>query len=239
MLHITLPNNRKYSFETHRPSNMLIDFGTYGNGSIDWRPEGLHLYEIAEQLHIVQPLAGEIDGSLFPMNTFITQDCRVKFITSETAVGRKILKATGIFLLAYAAKQIMPHQLQRLRGAMLSTSTFCYDFIVNDNYNITDAEIADMQNYLDNLLTSTVFIKKKYEPYYQIRKQFQQLNEPYLIQRIDENDNGGPVAVYRINDFAEPMDDFLIGNLDMIQQIRIMQVENGLTRCRISAEIIV
>ena len=128
MLNISLQNGVRYQLEK-RDNVRIKNEGTYGNGSIDWTARGLSLFEIAEQIGISNVIAGQMEGELCSLDTFVTNDCDVKFITMDDTEGKKMLRRTAIFLLTYAVKKAMPAGIQRLGGNMQSAFCISTDFI--------------------------------------------------------------------------------------------------------------
>ncbi|MBO5141143.1 MAG: hypothetical protein J6B76_10915 [Peptococcaceae bacterium] len=231
--------NQIYQFIPH-DNIKLKNEGTYGNGSIDWAPRGLSLDQIAAQVGVLQPIAARINKKIVPLDTFITKNCEVEFITLSDAEGQMMLRRTGIFLLNYAAMQVFPSDYQLIESNMLSQYTVYTDFILPEAACITDADLESIQNVIIKILQEDTKIVAKKLPYFRAVREAKALNRLYLLRSIEMNDDGSsPVSVYMLHDYFDLDSEPLLLDIQMIKELKNLRVEKKFDRNRIIAELCV
>ena len=218
---------------------VLKNEGTYGNGSIDWGARGLFLSDIAQQIGVFQPLAAQIDNIMYPLNSFITNDCTVDFISLDDREGMQMLHRTGRYLLNYAVKQILHDDVQRIGGGIQSAFVIYGDFILQLGEKITAVELLQIQKCLDETVKQNIVINSRKLPYYSTVKELINAGEHHLVRVIEENDDNGPVQVYKMGEYYDLDNGILLSSLEIIKQIKIIHIDDAPTRLRISAEIII
>ena len=202
MLNVCLQNGVQYQLEK-KDNVRLKNEGTYGNGSIDWAAQGLHLSEIAEQIGVSNVIAAKIEGELCSLDTFVTKDCTIKFITLDDIEGKEMLRRTAIFLLTYAVKKAMPAGIQRLGSNMQSAFCVSADFILPVKMQVTDINLEHIQKQLDIVLANEPKIITKKMAYYTALRLLEKEREYYQIKQLELNDDGGPVPTYMLDEYFD------------------------------------
>ncbi len=237
MIKITVPNRKTY-YLSKKDNVQLKNEGTYGNGSIDWGVRGLYLYEIAEQIGVKNPVAAKIKKKVYPMDTFITQDCKINFIDVQSSDGQKILTRTGCFLLGYGVKKIFSSEIIRLGSNIKRLPIIHTDFILPSGKEVADIDLKMIEQKIIQILLSGKQIEAHILPYYDAVKRLNMMHEEYMIEKIEKNDDGGPVAVDVLDDYFDLHSGIQLPNLQLLKGINILDVENTVTRCRIYAELV-
>ena len=217
----------------------LKNEGTYGNGSIDWGARGLYLYDIAQQVGIECAIAANVNHELCPMDTFIKQNCKVDFITLADNEGEKILMRTGEFLLAYGAKKVYGSELQKVGNYVDRQRIIYTEFVLSETKNISETELTAIRQNIEDILCSDKTIQRKILPYYAAMRKLKDVNEHYLMEQIDEQDDGGPVLVNVLGGYFALNTGLLLPDLHLIKELKLLRVERTAMRCRIYAEIVI
>ncbi len=232
MLNITLTDGRQFQLETVSPV-ALKNEGTYGNGSIDWEDEGLHLYEIAAQIGIEGALAALVNGQLSPMTAFIKRDSTLQYVMADDETGKAMIHRTALFLLAYGIKSLAT-PCKRVKGTVDNGLVY-YDFVVEGNQFSAEA-LKDAESAILSAISSNYPVGSRKFPYFKSKKELLATGETYLLDYIDEHDDYGPVVMQVMNNFADLDQGLLLGDLSILKAVHLTQEpQDGF--CRVYATV--
>ena len=226
MLRVTLTPGKVYELRAKSPVQLVSGRGTYGNGSIDWGPEGLTVAEILAQTGAAQGqrvLAALVDGQLVRKDAFITRDCQLEAVTAESAAGRAMLARTGMFLLAYGVSGL-GKDYQRL-GGQADAERFYYA-VRPAGQGISAADLAAVQGRIDQALAEGWPITARKLPYQRAVRYFKEQGEDDILRRLAKADDGGAVSVQLMGDFCEPGEAQLVESMADMQPVQIMEAED-------------
>ena len=226
MLHIALTDGRTFELETVSPV-ALKNEGTYGNGSIDWEDEGLYLYDIAAQIGIQNALAALVNGQLMPLSTFIKKDCTLQYVMADDEAGKAMINRTALFLTAYGINSLAK-PCKRIKGN-IENNTVYYDFELPENESFADADLAKAEQAISDAITQNYAIGRRKFPYYTSKKELLSQGETYISDYIDAHDDYGPVVMQVMNNFADPDQGLLLGDLSILKAVHLTQEQNGNT----------
>ena len=235
MLKITM-NEKEYLLQK-KDNVQLKNEGTYGNGSIDWGARGLYLYEIAEQLNVKHPVAALVEGTISVLNTFITKDSKVMFLTSEDEEGQKILARTGEFLLCYGVYSTLAPSVQRVGHGIEDGLIVYADVILPIDAPMTGLPLEEIQCNVDSIVQRGNTITTKKLAYFPVVRTLREVNELYMLEQIERLDDGGPVTVHMLESYFDLYHGLLLSDFQMIQQIKLLYAENDMNKWRIYAKV--
>jgi len=145
MLNIKLSDGRILELTPHQPLNVLNGEGdNWGNGSIDWLPDGLFLHEIVEQAGETRKIAAAVrDGAYITMDTFVAQDCTLQFVAADEPIGQKMMANTAKLLVGYAMYQLHPNY-----EYLQSDTPLLCGFVSPDDLLLTNEELTQLNERL-------------------------------------------------------------------------------------------
>jgi len=222
----------------HHSSGMIHQGGdAWGNGSIAWQKDGLFLYEIAQQLHVAQPLAAKVDGVMVPLQQFITADAQIDFITADCLEGKLILQRTAMFLLAFGVTSLQ-RACQRMQGGIVDEQTVYYDFLTSTDDVLTASDCQSVQREIHRALQSGNKIVPRMVPYHTALKNWTQHGEYQLIEKIKMyEDSGEPVPMQILESFFELNSGILLKELSLVKEFAVTQIEQMRTVSRVYGKI--
>lgn len=212
----------------------LINYGTYGNGSIEYGAESVYLREVAEQTGNAEALAVKINGELRSLDTLLAAESTIEFIMPQDKLGQEMLARSGLFLLGYALKRRWGDILRM--GGSFKGAELEYRFEAGSD--LADNAKDLLQQDIDELLLSPTKITAHKLPFYSCIAKLQASGEKYLVQQIMDNDDGGPIEALLLDDYFAPTDGIAAVDLRSIKAVKINEPVKEDGHYLIKAEIV-
>lgn len=222
MLHITLQDGKELELTTHRPLNVLNGEGdSWGNGSIDWLPDGLFLHEIVEQAGETRKIVAALrDGLYITMDTFVNQDCTLRFIAADEPIGQSMMTNTVKLLVSYAMYQLHPEY-----ECLQSDTPLLYGYVSPDDLLFSNEELTQLNEQLQIYLNNPPIIKTYLMPYIKVVKQLANQGQISQAKYLLAQDSYYPLRVHEIDSYIQLADDKPLIPLQYIPQIEIVAQE--------------
>lgn len=222
MIHVLLNKKQEYALDVAHTVELFHGRGTYGNGSIDWDKPAITLENVAKQTLQSHALIAAVDGQPCHLSRSIKTDCSVDFFDASSAPGKAAIFQTGIFLLGYGF-HLSEKNLHPVKGGMDGDLIY-YDFS-NALSEITPDIIKAATIRMRSALANHYTVKPGILPFHQVCRELTSAGNVALIQEIESRDDGGPVAVYMMNDYWELDHGLLLYHLSIISSISVASIE--------------
>lgn len=199
MLTITIEGGETYSMEAHIPMGRVNGEGdNYGNGHIDWNPDGLFLYEIIEKIEEEpkDPVVGAWrEGQFLPMNYFVCRDCTLKLETVSDEYGRKMWLETAELLTGYVMQTLYP-AFQKINSA----TPMQLAYVVEQAKETEALDLKDLNEALSKLIDeNTVSVETHLINPMKLIRKLEGQGQKNLAYTLYGTDCGEPILVHEMN----------------------------------------
>ncbi|MBQ2837855.1 MAG: hypothetical protein IJB37_05445 [Peptococcaceae bacterium] len=220
MLHITLEDGRMLELVPHRPLNVLNTEGdNWGNGSIDWLPDGLFLYEIVQQAGEERKIVAAVrDGVYITMDSFVDADCTLRFIAAESEDGRSMMDNTAKMLVNYAMHQLHPEYeyLQSDTPLLLGYSSA---------NGLSNEELQQLNAQLIAYKVNPPKINSYLMNYTRAAKCLAEQGAISQAKYLMAQDNCYPLRVHEIDGFIQIADEKPLITMEYMEQLEVVSQE--------------
>ena len=222
MLKITLKNRETLKFNPHRPPNVLNGRGdNWGNGSIDWLPDGLFLYEIVEQIYGKHKIVAAMrDDQYITMNTFVDEDCTLRFVLATEPEGQAMLNNTAKLLVNYTMHQLYPNY-----ESLKSDTPMLYSFVSPDVAGLSKESLENLNAKLATYKVNPPVMKSYLMSYNKAVKQIAQQGSISQAKYLMAQENLYPLYVHEIDGFIQISDGKPLIAMDHIETLSIVSQE--------------
>ena len=192
---------------------------TLKDGSQREYPDGITAIKIGEDLGsdiLKNALSVKIDSKVCELNTPITKDCKIEFLTFDTEEGKKTFWHTSSHVMAQAVKRLYPQTLLAIGPAI--DNGFYYDF---------DSDIVFSQEVIDKVEAE---MKKIVKEQYKLERfelprdkaiEFMK-DEPYKVELIEDLPEGEALSFYREGEFTDLCAGPHLTNTSKIKAFKLM-----------------
>ena len=143
--------------------------------------------------------AGEVDGEVVDLRHVIDKDCELSILTFEDEGGKGAFRHTTSHIMAQAIKRLYP-DVKLAIGPSIADG-FYYD--IDSENPITTEDLAkieaEMKKVVKEALPITRFTKSREEAI----AFFQEKNEPYKVELIEDLPEGSEISFYQQGEFVD------------------------------------
>ena len=143
--------------------------------------------------------AGELDGEVVDLRTVIDKDCELSILTFEDEGGKAAFRHTASHILAQALKRLYP-DVKLAIGPSIAEG-FYYDIDSETPIQADDLTKieAEMKKVVKEALPITRFTKPREEAI----AYFEEKNEPYKVELIQDLPEGAEISFYQQGEFVD------------------------------------
>jgi threonyl-tRNA synthetase len=148
-------------------------------------PEGTTLKEIVKALHPKNGnkyLAGKINGKLCDLNTPLTSDAEIEFISPEEEEGLKIMRHSAAHIMALAVKTLFPDVKLGI-GPAIDTG-FYYDF--DTKHTFTPEDLIKIEKTMQQIIKQNIAFERRELSKAEAKEFFTQAGEVYKVELIED-----------------------------------------------------
>ncbi len=144
-----------------------------------------------------ETLAVKVDGKISDLNTPITRDCEIKFLTFDDPEGREVYWHSSSHLMAHAIQSIFPEAKFGVGPAI--DEGFYYDIDINKT--LTPADLESIEKKMHEIAENDdPFIRKVIQKEDAL-KFFKEKKDPYKVEIIGALDEA--ISFYSEGDFTD------------------------------------
>jgi threonyl-tRNA synthetase len=206
MLHITLPDGSRRSFEG--PVTVAEVAGSIGAG----------LAKAA--------LAGKVDGKLVDTSHRIEADAALAIVTDKDADGLEIIRHSTAHLLAYAVKELFP-EAQVTIGPVIENG-FYYDFAYKRPF--TPEDLVAIEKRMGELAAKNEPVVRRVLPRDEAVEHFKGLGEHYKAEIIASIPSDQDVSLYREGNFEDLCRGPHVPSTGKLKHFKLMKVAGAYWR---------
>ncbi len=144
-------------------------------------------------------IAGEVNGKLIDTCIPINYDAEVTIITSKDSKGIDIIRHSFAHLVGHAVKQLYPSAKMAI-GPTIENG-FYYDIAYKDTF--TPADIEQIEKRIKELIIQNYDVEVEVVTKEDAIRTFQNREEPYKLQIIDEIASNEPIKLYRHQEYVD------------------------------------
>lgn len=160
---------------------------------------------VSEILHDIDPsltknaVAAVVNGEMWDWNRHVESDAELSAVTSDSAEGHALLLHSTAHLLAQAVKEFFPEAQMTIGPAI--ENRFYYDFDVEKPFS--DEDLKKIEHRMHQLSAENFVVKREVVLMENARKLFNEKNESYKVEMIDEFEHNEVVTTYSQGDFVD------------------------------------
>lgn len=175
---------------------------TLPDGSIKEHPAGITVFDATSD--ISKGLAREavgavINGEILGMADTIDKDGDLNVVKFEDDEGKEIFWHTASHVLALAVKRLFP-QVKFGIGPAIDNG-FYYDFDTDHTFSPEDLE--KIQAEMNKIIKEDIKLEKEILTREEALKLFEEQNEPYKLEIINDLDEDATISIYRLGEFVD------------------------------------
>jgi len=190
---------------------------------------GVSSYEIATQIgaRLAQDsIAVKVNCELYDINTKITEDSEIEFVTINSVEGHKILLHSTAHLMAQAVKILFPKAKVTIGPSI--DNRFYYDFDVEVPF--TEKDIDDIEDKMRELASQKQEITRCVMSRDEAIDLFKKIDESYKVDIISEIDPKEKITVYTQNSFIDLCRGPHLPNTGMIKYFKLLESSSAYWR---------
>ncbi len=165
-------------------------------------PSAVTVRDIAQQIGsglARATLAGCVDGRLYDYDDVIHSDATVRMITARDSEGVEIIRHSCAHLIGHAVKQLFP-AAQMAIGPVIEDG-FYYDIFIDSPFSPDDLQRIEQR--MADLIATQYDVRKKMTPREEALKIFQERNETYKQQLLNEMPDVQEVGLYYHQEYVD------------------------------------
>ena len=144
-------------------------------------------------------VVAKVNNTLVDLNTKLAKDCSLLLFTGDSEEGHDVLLHSTAHLMAQAVKLLYP-DVKITIGPTIENG-FYYDFDLDKGFSDEDLKIIESKmRELAN--SSQEIIREELTPF-QAKNIFEDLNESYKVEIINEIDPDDQISIYKQSDFID------------------------------------
>ena len=143
--------------------------------------------------------AGELDGEVVDLRTVIDKDCELSILTFEDEVGKAAFRHTASHILAQALKRLYP-DVKLALGPSIAEG-FYYD--IDSETPIQTNDLAKIEAEMKKVVKEALPITRFTKPREEAIAYFEEKNEPYKVELIQDLPEGAEISFYQQGEFVD------------------------------------
>jgi len=190
---------------------------------------GISSYEIANEIgaRLAQDsIAVKVNYKLHDINSNITEDSTLEFVTINSEEGHDILLHSTAHLMAQAVKDLFPKAKVTIGPAI--ENRFYYDFDVETPF--TEKDLGMIEDKMRELASQKQAIARLEMTRDEAIDMFKKMDEPYKVEIISEIDPKDKISVYRQNSFIDLCRGPHVPNTGMIKHFKLLESSSAYWR---------
>ena len=175
---------------------------TLKDGSCKEYQDPKSVYEIA--LDISEGLArmataGEMDGEVVDLRTVVDHDCELNILTFNDEKGKGAFRHTASHIMAQAIKRLYPETKLAIGPSI--AEGFYYD--VDRETPFTAEDLEKIEDEMKKIVKENLEIKRYTMPRDEAIAYFQEKEEPYKVELIEDLPEGEEISFYSQGEFTD------------------------------------
>ena len=170
--------------------NIILQDGKKLN--FEKKVDGLKIAEKISSSLAKQALIMEVDGELKDLNHEITQDCRVRIITSKNKEGLEVIRHDAAHIMAMAVQQLFPGT-QVTIGPVIENG-FYYDFARKEPF--TSDDLIKIEKRMSEIIDQDVKTKREVWERKKAITHFKKIGEKYKAEIIESIPESEELSIY-------------------------------------------
>lgn len=175
---------------------------TLKDGSCKEYQDPKSVYEIA--LDISEGLArmataGEMDGEVVDLRTVVDHDCELNILTFNDEKGKGAFRHTASHIMAQAIKRLYPETKLAIGPSI--AEGFYYD--VDRETPFTAEDLEKIEDEMKKIVKENLEIKRYTMPRDEAIAYFQDKEEPYKVELIEDLPEGEEISFYSQGEFTD------------------------------------
>ncbi|QUL98466.1 MAG: threonine--tRNA ligase [Candidatus Fermentithermobacillus carboniphilus] len=173
---------------------------------VSWQDEKASLPEGATFLDVKKAFGWKndvlmvlVDGKPRELRDKVPGDCSVEPLTFRDEAARNALRHSTAHILAQAVKRLYPET--RLGIGPSIEDGFYYDFDAPVAFG--PDELEKIEEEMKRIISENEPIVREFVEKAEARKIFQERNEPYKLEILEEIPDGEPISIYRQGEFVD------------------------------------
>ena len=143
--------------------------------------------------------AGELDGEVVDLRTVIDKDCELSILTFEDEGGKAAFRHTASHILAQALKRLYP-DVKLAIGPYIAEG-FYYD--IDSETPIQTDDLAKIEAEMKKVVKEALPITRFTKPREEAIAYFEEKNEPYKVELIQDLPEGAEISFYQQGEFVD------------------------------------
>ncbi|MEE0425588.1 MAG: threonine--tRNA ligase [Blautia sp.] len=143
--------------------------------------------------------AGELDGEVVDLRTVIDKDCELSILTFEDEGGKAAFRHTASHILAQALKRLYP-DVKLAIGPSIAEG-FYYD--IDSETPIQTDDLAKIEAEMKKVVKEALPITRFTKPREEAIAYFEEKNEPYKVELIQDLPEGAEISFYQQGEFVD------------------------------------
>ena len=143
--------------------------------------------------------AGELDGEVVDLRTVIDKDCELSILTFEDEGGKAAFRHTASHILAQALKRLYP-DVKLAIGPSIAEG-FYYD--IDSETPIQTNDLAKIEAEMKKVVKEALPITRFTKPREEAIAYFEEKNEPYKVELIQDLPEGAEISFYQQGEFVD------------------------------------
>ncbi len=143
--------------------------------------------------------AGELDGEVVDLRTVIDKDCELSILTFEDEGGKAAFRHTASHILAQALKRLYP-DVKLAIGPSIAEG-FYYD--IDSETPIQADDLAKIEAEMKKVVKEALPITRFTKPREEAIAYFEEKNEPYKVELIQDLPEGAEISFYQQGEFVD------------------------------------
>lgn len=174
---------------------------TLKDGSTREYDQSKSIYEIAQDISeglARVACAGEVDGEVRDLRTVLDHDCTLNILTAGDEKGLAALRHTASHVLAEAVKRLYPDAKLAI-GPSIDTG-FYYDF---EHEPFSQEDLEEIEKEMKRIIKKGARLERFTKPRDQAIAYFQEKEEPYKVELIQDLPEDAEISFYSQGDFTD------------------------------------
>ena len=175
---------------------------TLKDGSVKEYEQAKSVFDIAKDISeglARVACAGEIDGERVDLRTMVDKDCSLNILTFEDKGGRDAFRHTAAHIMAQAIKRLYPETKLAIGPSI--DDGFYYD--VDSEKVLTTDDFAAIEAEMKKIVKENLTLERFELPREEAIKFYQEKNEPYKVELIEDLPEDAVISLYRQGEFTD------------------------------------
>lgn len=202
---------------------------TFPDGNSREFPNGITAKAVAESISgrlAEESLAVEVNGRVKDLNTPITYDAVVSFLTFNDDKGKEVYWHSSSHLMAHAVQSLFPEAKFGVGPAI--DSGFYYDIDINSN--LTEDDLRKIENKMMELSKQDNSFQRSELPREKALEMFQTKGDQYKTEIISELNGDEVISIYKEGDFTDLCTGPHIPSAGKIKYVKLLSISGSYWR---------